>query len=144
MWEITWLASNSWTKSSNKHRGLFKSTKSVYSLAMYVLHVTNELRVYFLFMAQKGVCFGWSLFLSYPYTTTTTNPPPSLPPLSKIIVRTLYCMKFARLGEVRLDWQVQACLQFDEDGYKSSHREPFLSFSEYHFSLSQSFSPTPQ
>jgi len=61
----------------------------------YLLHVTNELRFYFLIVAQKGVCYGLSLFLKYPYTTTP------LPPLPRIIVRTLYCMKFAWLGEVR-------------------------------------------
>ena len=30
----------------------------------------------FLFVVQKGVCIGLSLFLNYPYTTITTPPPP--------------------------------------------------------------------
>jgi hypothetical protein len=60
----------------------------------------------FLFVVQKGVCIGLSLFLNYPYTTTTTTP--LLPPLPRIIMRTLYCMKFDWLGEVRLGWWFQA------------------------------------
>jgi hypothetical protein len=100
---------------------LKQTSRSVYVnkkrlLVSYVCLACNKLITVLFFVYGSERCMFWMIPVSqlsvHHHHHHHHHPPsPSLPPsipLPKIIVRTLYCMKFAWLDEVRLGWWVQA------------------------------------